>query len=124
MIVDDNTDAAHTLAQLLEAKGHQEKVAADGAAALAMAASEPPRVLLLDIGLPDMDGYPLARKLRELPATRHCLSIALTGYGRPEDRARSRETGFVHHLSKPVNPRPRRFPTGGSGTAPRSRRTA
>ena len=104
LIVDDNADAARTLAQFLRAKGHRVRVAADGAAALMMAGADAPRVLLLDIGLPDMDGYELARKMRNLPGTRHCLSVALTGYGRPEDRQRSREAGFDHHLTKPVNP--------------------
>ena len=103
MIVDDNADAARTLALFLEAHGHQVQVAFDGAGALQLAHDEAPRVLLLDIGLPDMDGYALARRLRALPATRECLYVALTGYGCAEDRERSRQAGFDHHLTKPVN---------------------
>ena len=103
MIVDDNEDAARTLALYLQASGHQVHVAFDGAGALAQAASAAPRVLLLDIGLPDMDGCVLAGRLRALPAVRDSLYIALTGYGRPEDRARSHAAGFDHHLTKPVN---------------------
>ena len=79
------------------------RVAFDGEQALALARQAAPRVLLLDIGLPDMDGYALARHLRALPATRDCVYIALTGYGCPEQRERSRQAGFAHHLTKPVN---------------------
>lgn len=103
MIVDDNEDAAQTLALYLQAHGHEVQVAFDGRQALALAASFTPRALLLDIGLPDMDGYALARRLHELPNTEHCLTLALTGYGLPEDRERSRQAGFHHHLTKPVN---------------------
>jgi CheY-like chemotaxis protein len=103
LIVDDNADAARTLALYLQAHGHQVQVAFDGAQALGLARNSAPRVLLLDIGLPDMDGYALARHLREMPSTRDCVYIALTGYGCPEDRERSRKAGFDHHLTKPVN---------------------
>ncbi len=103
LIVDDNADAARTLALFLQAHGHQVQVAFDGAQALGLARKSAPRVLLLDIGLPDMDGYALARHLREMPSTRECVYIALTGYGCPEDRERSRKAGFDHHLTKPVN---------------------
>jgi signal transduction histidine kinase/ActR/RegA family two-component response regulator len=105
LIVDDNVDAAGTLAMFLQAMGHSVQVAADGAGALAIAELATPQVLLLDIGLPDMDGYQLAQRLHALPAARGCVSIALTGYGRPEDRERSRAAGFEHHLTKPVDPR-------------------
>ncbi len=103
LIVDDNADAARTLALFLQSHGHSVQVAFDGAQALKSARASAPRVLLLDIGLPDMDGYALARHLRDLPATRDCVYIALTGYGCPEDRERSRKAGFDHHLTKPVN---------------------
>ncbi len=103
LIVDDNADAARTLALFLQAHGHEVQVAFDGAEALALARSSTPRVLLLDIGLPDMDGYTLARHLRQMPSTRDCLYVALTGYGCPEDRERSRKAGFDHHFTKPVN---------------------
>jgi CheY-like chemotaxis protein len=103
LVVDDNADAAHTLSQFLESMGHKVRVAFDAAAALKMAGDDPPRVLLLDIGLPDMDGYALARSLRGLPQTAHAVFIALTGYGQPEDRERARAAGFDHHLTKPVD---------------------
>jgi signal transduction histidine kinase len=103
LIVDDNADAARTLALFLQAHGHTVQVAFDATQALALARSDVPRVLLLDIGLPDMDGYALARHLRAIPLTRDCVYIALTGYGCPEDRERSRKAGFDHHLTKPVN---------------------
>jgi signal transduction histidine kinase len=103
MIVDDNADAAHTLSLFLEAQGHKVRVAFDGRSALELACQDPPRVLLLDIGLPDIDGYALARSLRGLPQTARAVFIALTGYGQPEDRERARAAGFDHHLTKPVD---------------------
>jgi signal transduction histidine kinase/CheY-like chemotaxis protein len=103
MIVDDNADAAHTLSLFLEARGHKVRVAFNGHSALEMASQDPPRVLLLDIGLPDIDGHDLARSLRALPRTAGAVFIALTGYGQPEDRERSRAAGFDHHLTKPVD---------------------
>jgi signal transduction histidine kinase/ActR/RegA family two-component response regulator len=103
LVVDDNADAAHTLSLFLESMGHKVRVAFDAAAALKMAAEDPPRVLLLDIGLPDMDGYALARRLHALPQHAHSVFIALTGYGQPEDRERARAAGFDHHLTKPVD---------------------
>ncbi|WP_229518592.1 response regulator [Massilia sp. PAMC28688] len=103
MIVDDNADAARTLALYLQELGHEVEVAFDGGQALALAGRYAPRVLLLDIGLPDMDGYTLARRLHALPNTSACLTVALTGYGLPEDRERSRRAGFHHHLTKPVS---------------------
>ncbi|MBC7454664.1 MAG: response regulator [Massilia sp.] len=104
LIVDDNEDAAQTLAMFLEAHGHRVRVAYRGASALAMASSDAPNMLLLDIGLPDMDGYELARRMQTETDTRQSTFIALTGYGRGEDRALSRQAGFAHHLTKPVNP--------------------
>jgi CheY-like chemotaxis protein len=103
LIVDDNADAARTLALFLTSQGHAVRVAFDGEQALRLARTAAPRVLLLDIGLPDMDGYALARHLRAMPATRDSVYIALTGYGCPEERERSRQAGFAHHLTKPVN---------------------
>jgi signal transduction histidine kinase len=102
LVVDDNADAAHTLSLFLESMGHKVRVASDGAGALKLASDDPPRVLLLDIGLPDMDGYALVRSLRAMPQTAHAVFIALTGYGQPEDRERARAAGFDHHLTKPV----------------------
>jgi signal transduction histidine kinase/ActR/RegA family two-component response regulator len=104
LIVDDNADAAHTLSLYLEAVGHKVRVAFDGIGALKIVGESAPQVLLLDIGLPDIDGHDLARSLRAMPQTARAIFIALTGYGTPEDRARSREAGFDYHLTKPVDP--------------------
>jgi PAS domain S-box-containing protein len=102
LLVDDNPDAAETLAELLRSAGHQVFVAHDGPTALAQAHAFRPHVALLDIGLPVMDGYELARKLRSsLPAAPLRL-VALTGYGQEHDRRRSLEAGFAEHLVKPV----------------------
>jgi PAS domain S-box-containing protein len=104
MIVDDNKDAADVLATLLELEGHRVLVETDACAALERARNEKPQVMLLDIGLPTLDGYELARRLRQSPETASVTLIALTGYGREEDRRRSLEAGFDHHLVKPVAP--------------------
>jgi CheY-like chemotaxis protein/anti-sigma regulatory factor (Ser/Thr protein kinase) len=102
LLVDDNMDAANTLAQLLELQGYKVSVEYDAGAALARAEREAPQVCLLDIGLPDIDGYELARRLRALPATAGAVLIALTGYGQEQDRMRSQRAGFDYHLVKPV----------------------
>jgi signal transduction histidine kinase/ActR/RegA family two-component response regulator len=102
LIVDDNTDAADTLSLFLSTAGHRLRVAYEGRSALALAAEAPPDILLLDIGLPDIDGYELARRMRALPQTANATLIALTGYGQPADRERSVAAGFNHHLTKPV----------------------
>jgi PAS domain S-box-containing protein len=104
MILDDNKDAADVLATLLELEGHRVLVETDACAALERARDEKPQVMVLDIGLPTLDGYELARRLRQSPETASATLIALTGYGREEDRRRSLEAGFDHHLVKPVAP--------------------
>jgi len=104
LVVDDNHDAADALKVLLELSGHEVKSVANGSDALASAPVFAPDVIVLDIGLPEMDGYALARRLRELPSTRASCFIALTGYGQPADRDRAREAGFDHHLTKPADP--------------------
>jgi len=104
LVVDDNVDAAQTLQDLLELWGHEVRVAYEGEAALEIAAGYLPEVLLLDIGLPGLDGYEVARRLRGEPRFRNTLLIALTGYGQADDRRRSRAAGFDAHLVKPVNP--------------------
>jgi PAS domain S-box-containing protein len=104
LVVDDNADAANSLAMLLETWGHAVSVEHNAFAALERAKAEAPQIMLLDIGLPDMDGYALARRLRELPQTAQAVLIALTGYGQMEDRRRTRDAGFDHHLVKPTNP--------------------
>jgi len=103
LIVDDNADAADTLSMYLGTMGHQLRVAYGGHSALALAAETAPDVLLLDIGLPDIDGYELAQRVRAMPHTTHATLIALTGYGQHSDRERSVAAGFNHHLTKPVD---------------------
>jgi PAS domain S-box-containing protein len=103
LVVDDNEDAADTLAAFLEGAGHRVCVAYDGPSALRAAAVEPPDVALLDIGLPVMDGYELASRLRELPVLENLALVAVTGYGQESDRTRSRAAGFDAHLVKPVD---------------------
>jgi len=103
LVVDDNTDAARTLARLLRFEGHEVTTAHDGLMALEAASTHHPEIILLDIGLPKMDGYEVMRRVRLQPATKDCLVIALTGYGQENDRRMSREAGFDHHLVKPVD---------------------
>jgi len=102
LIVDDNLDAAQMLAMLLESQGYTVLTATSASAALDLAVLERPGVLLLDIGLPGMDGYALAREIRQRSELSGAVLIAVTGYGRPNDVARAREAGFDHHLLKPV----------------------
>lgn len=102
MVVDDNPDAAATLALLLRLKGHEAFTAGDGKAALEVAAREQPDLVFVDIGLPDMSGLEVAVKLRAL-FTKQPALVALTGWGREEDRCRSRDAGFDGHLTKPVD---------------------
>lgn len=104
LIVDDNEDVAATLRMLLTIDRHQVRVVHDGAAALDAASDFRPEVIILDIGLPRMDGYEVARRLRERPETKQSLLIALTGYGYDDDRRRSTAAGFDAHLVKPVAP--------------------
>jgi len=103
LVVDDNVDAAEMLATLLEMNGYAVRVEFDGASALAAALREPPTVALLDIGLPDMDGHELARRLRAQPATAGAVLVALTGYGQAEDQQRAQQAGFDHHMVKPAD---------------------
>lgn len=105
MVVDDNQDAADVLEVLLELEGHRVEVAYEAHGALERVRQEMPRVALLDIGLPGIDGYELAREIRKLAGNTPVTLIALTGYGQDDDRRRSREAGFDHHLVKPVDPR-------------------
>ncbi|HWN68483.1 MAG TPA: GAF domain-containing protein, partial [Haliangium sp.] len=102
LVVDDNQDAALLTCQALEAHGYQTRVAFDGAAAVEEARAFQPGVVLLDIGLPIMDGYETSRHLRALPAGAAIKLVALTGYGQESDRQRSIEAGFDEHLTKPV----------------------
>ena len=104
LVVEDNEGAAESLTAFLRILGHDVEVACDGVAALAAIRRAPPRVALLDIGLPGMDGYELARRIRREPAVRGVVLIALTGYGRDEDRDLAAAAGFDHHLVKPIDP--------------------
>jgi signal transduction histidine kinase/ActR/RegA family two-component response regulator len=104
LVVDDDRDAGDSLAFLLRLQGHQVRVAREGPAALEMAGSDPPELVFLDLGMPGMDGYEVARRLRRLPKLANTMLVALTGWGREEDRLRTREAGFDHHLTKPAEP--------------------
>jgi PAS domain S-box-containing protein len=103
LVVDDNHDAAELLADVLTARGHQTRMAHDAPAALRVAAELNPDVALLDIGLPVMDGYELAARLRELPGLAKVRLIAVTGYGQESDRQKTQLAGFHRHLVKPVD---------------------
>ena len=102
LVVDDNRDAADSLAELLHAIGHEVQTAYDGSAALDAAKAFDPDVVLLDIGMPKMNGYEVAGRLQATNRTRHPIIVALTGYGQEADRGRSRAAGIRHHLVKPV----------------------
>jgi CheY-like chemotaxis protein len=103
LVVDDNADAAETLAMVLIGHGHEVKVVHDAREVVAVADRFRPDVAILDIGLPHIDGYQLARNLRGRAGTAKAVLIALTGYGQPEDVERARVAGFDHHLVKPVS---------------------
>ena len=104
LIVEDHADAAQTLATLVQLHGHEVRHARDGDTALKLIADYRPEVLLLDIGLPGMDGFEIARRMREAEATRTSLIVAISGYGQERDRRRALDCGFDHHFVKPVNP--------------------
>jgi CheY-like chemotaxis protein len=104
LVVDDNRDAADSLAMLLRLGGHEVRVAYDGPTALATVSGFGPDLVLLDLGMPGMDGYEIARRLRQTPGFAGRTLAALTGWGQEEDRRRTREAGFDRHLVKPVDP--------------------
>jgi PAS domain S-box-containing protein len=103
LVVDDNRDSADSLAMLLRLAGHDARTAHDGRQALAVAATYRPDLVLLDIGLPGMDGFTVARHLRSQPELARAVLVALTGYGSHEDRRQALAAGFNHHMAKPVN---------------------
>ena len=103
LVVDDNQDSAASLGELLELWGHRVHVAYDGPEAIRAALAHLPDAVLLDIGLPDMNGYEVAQRLRREPALEGTMLIALTGYGQEEDRRKAGQAGFDHHLTKPVD---------------------
>ena len=103
LVVDDNRDSAESLAMLLRLSGNETAIAYDGEEAVEAAARQRPDVILLDIGLPRLNGYDACRRIRENQCTQDVLVIALTGWGQPEDRRKSAEAGFDGHLVKPVD---------------------
>jgi PAS domain S-box-containing protein len=104
LVVDDNQDAANSLAMLLRMKGHEVRIAYDGLEAVEAAAAYQPDVALLDVGLPRLNGFDVARRIRQTDKDRRVILVALTGWGHEEDRRRSKEAGFDHHLVKPADP--------------------
>jgi CheY-like chemotaxis protein len=104
LIVDDNVDATDTLASVLRLVGHDVQVAYSGESALEVAMEFQPTIVLLDIGLPEINGYEVARRLRQRQQSKDTWLIAMTGYGQDSDRQRSHEAGFDYHLVKPVDP--------------------
>ena len=104
LIVDDNVDACESIAMILRLSGYDVRCVYDGPSVLQTAGSYRPDVVVLDIGLPGMSGYEVARQLRELPEFKRTPLVAMTGYGQDDDRRRSQEAGFDYHLTKPIDP--------------------
>ena len=104
LVVDDNQDAADSLSAVLRLRGHEVRTAYDGQAAVEAAGYHTPEVAFLDIGLPRLNGYEVARRIREHDWGKRMYLVALTGWGQPDDRAKAREAGFDRHLTKPVDP--------------------
>jgi CheY-like chemotaxis protein len=102
LVVDDNQDNANALRVMLKCLGHEVSTAYDGLAAMAAAESLRPDVILLDLGMPKLDGYEVCRRIRVEPWGQQTLLIAQTGWGQEQDRQRTREAGFDHHLVKPI----------------------
>lgn len=103
LVVEDNVDSANSLKMLLEALGYEAHVEHDGEAAVKAALARRPDVILMDIGLPGMNGYEAARRIREACAGKPMMIVALTGWGQQADRLRSSEAGIDHHLVKPLD---------------------
>ena len=104
LVVDDNLDALETLSMMVRLLGHDVATAHDGEEALAALGRFQPQVVLMDIGMPKLNGYDAARRMRQLPYGAGLLLIATTGWGQEEDRHRTADAGFDHHLVKPVEP--------------------
>ncbi len=105
LVVDDNRDGAESLALMLRILGNETRIAYDGEDGVAQAESYQPDVILFDIGLPKMNGYEACRCIRKQPWGQRPVVIAVTGWGQPEDRMRSQQAGFDHHLVKPIDTR-------------------
>ena len=103
LIVEDHPDAAESLVMILELIGHHVRVVHDGVAGLEAARANPPDLMLIDIGLPGMNGYEVAQAIRRDPSLKHLVLVALTGYGQPEDKMQAMAAGFDYHLAKPVD---------------------
>jgi CheY-like chemotaxis protein len=103
LVVDDNTDTVLTFAILLKASGHDVRTAHDGPSGVEAALAYRPDVALLDIGLPGLNGYEVAKRIRQEPTLQNAVLVALTGYGQETDREISRQAGFNHHMVKPAN---------------------
>jgi CheY-like chemotaxis protein len=102
LVADDNQDSAESLALLLQMMGHEVRTELDGARAVETAQVFQPQVVLLDLGMPQLNGYEAARRIRALPGGDDVVLIAQTGWSQPEDRRRSQEAGFDHHVVKPI----------------------
>jgi CheY-like chemotaxis protein len=103
LLAEDNRDAAEAMSMLLELLGHQVRVVHDGAGAVEAARADTPDVALIDIGLPKLNGYEVAQRLRQLPSADRTVLIALTGYGNESEKKRAFSAGFHFHLTKPVD---------------------
>lgn len=103
LLVDDNEDSTEPLSLLLQAKGHEIRVAVEGEEAISLAEAFQPHCVVLDLGLPGMDGFEVARRLRERPYGQSLVLVALTGWSGKDVRTRAAEAGFDYHLVKPVN---------------------
>lgn len=104
LVVEDNPDCAYSIAALLRMRGHQVQIASDGPSALTAAEANPPDGLLLDIAMPGMDGWQVAKKLRAMRLNKRPVIVAVTVHGRDEDRQHSAEAGIDFHLVKPTDP--------------------
>ena len=104
LVADDDQDSAESLAMLFQMMGHEVRSALNGVEAIALAADFQPDLIVLDIGMPGLDGYEVCRRIRQQPGAHTIVIAALTGWTRDEDRDRSQEAGFDYHLVKPVEP--------------------
>jgi len=104
LIVDDNEDATSMISALLKQSGHDTRVASNGPHALEIAHEFEPNIVFLDIGLPGLDGFQVARRLRKIPACERIPIVAVTGYSRESDRQRAFRSGFTEHFAKPIDP--------------------
>ena len=103
LVADDNKDAADSLTTMLSLMGHEARAAYDGLGAVETAATFRPDVIVLDVGMPRVDGYEAARRIRKEPWSNGVVLVALTGWGQEEDRAKAKNAGFDHHLTKPAS---------------------